>query len=122
MWFAPMPKILSLPGSLYSSYDQYGFSEAHVTADKESITNPLKIKAKKFDQRAQQALSVRQLSKLINSCAYIHLIMYVHVNISRLYTWTCTRRACLCSMRGWVASVYGVHVVREIRYSRLSRW
>lgn len=41
-----------------SSYDQYGFSEAHVTADKESITNPLKIKAKKFDQRAQQALSV----------------------------------------------------------------
>lgn len=44
--------------SHFSSYDQYGFSEAHATADKESITNPLKIKAKKFDQRAQQALSV----------------------------------------------------------------
>ena len=42
----------------FSSYDQYGFSEAHVTADKEAIANPLKIKAKKFDQRAQQALSV----------------------------------------------------------------
>lgn len=29
-----------------------------MTADKESIANPLKIKAKKFDQRAHQALSV----------------------------------------------------------------
>ena len=50
-----------------------------MTADKESIANPLKIKAKKFDQRAQQALSV---SLHIETIASINLHVHVHVCIS----------------------------------------